>query len=93
MVTDVTQFRVLDGRIYLSAIKDLCSNEIVVFHMSQNNDNPLVLETFRKAIEIHKDVTGLIVHSDQGCQYTSHDYHYMLLKVGATISMSRRGND
>ncbi len=37
-------------------------------------------------------MTGLIVHSDQGYQYTSYDYHDMLPKVGAQISMSRRGN-
>lgn len=91
-VTDVTQFRVFNEKIYLSAIKDLCTNEIVAYHMSLHNDNPLVLETFRKAFEIHKDVTGLIVHSDQGSQYTSHAYHDMLPKVGARISMSRRGN-
>lgn len=54
-VTDVTQFRVLNEKIYLSAIKDLCTNEIVAYHMSQHNDNPLVLETFRKAFEKQKD--------------------------------------
>ncbi|OUQ86272.1 transposase [Brevibacillus brevis] len=91
-VTDVTQFRVFDHRIYLSAIKDLWNNEIVAYHLSQRNDNPLVLETFKKAFEKQKDVAGLIVHSDQGYQYTSHAYHDMLPKVGAQISMSRRGN-
>lgn len=91
-VTDVTQFRVDEERLYLSAIKDLCSKEIVAYHISLRNDNPLVLETFNKAFEKHKDVTGLIVHSDQGYQYTSHAYHDMLPKVGAQISMSRRGN-
>lgn len=91
-VTDVTQYRVFDDRIYLSAVKDLWNGEIVAYHISNRNDNPLVLETFRKAFEAHKDVTGLIVHSDQGSQYTSHAYHDMLPQVGAQISMSRRGN-
>jgi len=91
-VTDVTQFRVGDQRLYLSAIKDLCGKDIVAYHMSTRNDNELVLQTFAKAFEMHKDVTGLIVHSDQGFQYTSHAYHDMLLKVGTRISMSRRGN-
>ncbi|PNQ81495.1 MULTISPECIES: DDE-type integrase/transposase/recombinase [Paenibacillus] len=50
------------------------------------------LLTFRQAWKQQKDVTGLIVHSDQGFQYTSHAYHDMLPKVGARISMSRRGN-
>ncbi|GKU75948.1 hypothetical protein L3i20_v203450 [Paenibacillus sp. L3-i20] len=64
--------------------------------MSFNNDNPLVLHTFEKAFNKHKDATGklpeLIVHSDQGSQYTSHAYHNMLPQVSAQISMSRRGN-
>ncbi|MFB5675154.1 DDE-type integrase/transposase/recombinase [Paenibacillus terreus] len=45
-----------------------------------------------RAFAKQKDVTGLIVHSDHGFQYTSHAYHDMLPKVGAQISMSRRGN-
>ena len=91
-VTDVTQFAVGEQRIYLSAIKDLFNNEIVAYHMSLRNDNPLALKTFAKAFIKRKDVHGLIVHSDQGFQYTSHEYHNMLPKVGAQISMSRRGN-
>lgn len=91
-VTDVTQYRVVDTWLYLSAIKDLFNNEIVAYHMGVRNDNELVLRTFEKAFEKTKDVTGLIVHSDQGFQYTSYAYHDMLPKVGAQISMSRRGN-
>lgn len=91
-VTDVTQFRVLDTWLYLSVIKDLFNNETVAYHMSLRNDNQLVLETFAKAFEKTKDVTGVIVHSDQGFQYTSYAYQNMLQQVGAQISMSRRGN-
>ncbi len=91
-VTDVTEYKVNEQKTYLSAIKDLFNNEIVAYHQSLQNDNELVLETFRKAFEMRKDVTGLVVHSDQGYQYTSHAYHNMLPKVGAQISMSRRGN-
>jgi putative transposase len=91
-VTDVTQYRVGESWIYLSAVKDLFNNEIIAYHMSQRNDNPLVLQTFENAFKKTKDVTGLIVHSDQGFQYTSYAYHDMLPKVGAQISMSRRGN-
>ncbi|WP_052648925.1 IS3 family transposase, partial [Paenibacillus sp. E194] len=87
-VTDVTQYRVADKWLYLSAIKDLFNNEIVAYHMSLRNDNQLVLQTFEKAFNKTKDVTGLIVHSDQGFQYTSYAYHDMLPKVGAQISMS-----
>jgi len=91
-VTDITQYRVGETWLYLSAIKDLCQNEIVAYHMSERNDTELVLQTFSKAFKKVKDVTGLIVHSDQGTQYTSYKYHDMLPQVGAQISMSRRGN-
>ena len=88
--------KVGDDRLFLSAIKDLCTKEIVAHHISRRNDNELVLETFKTAFEEQKDATGkiagLIVHSDQGFQYTSHAYHDMLPTVGAQISMSRRGN-
>ncbi|PAD71397.1 hypothetical protein CHH67_24510 [Paenibacillus campinasensis] len=90
-VTNVTQFRVGESWIYLSAVKDLFNNEIVAYHMSHRNDNLLVLQTFENAFNKTKNVTGLIVHSDQGFQYTSYAYHDMLPKVGAQISMSRRG--
>ena len=43
--------------------------------------------TFEEALEKTKDVTGLIVYSDQGIQYTSYVCHDMLQKVGAHISM------
>jgi transposase InsO family protein len=64
-VTDVIQHRVCNDRICLSAIKDLWNGEIIAYYISNRNDNPLVLETFNKAFAKHKDVSGLIVHSDQ----------------------------
>lgn len=91
-VTDITQYRIGERWLYLSAVKDLFNNEIVAYQLSERNDNELVLRTFAKAFAKHKDVTGLVVHSDQGFQYTSHAYHDTLPKVGAQISMSRRGN-
>lgn len=86
------QYSVADTWLYLSAIKDLFNNEIIAYHMDLHNDTQLVLQTFEKAFETHKDVTGVIIHSDQGSQYTSIAYHDMLPQVGAQISMSRRGN-
>ncbi|RAI97952.1 integrase-like protein [Paenibacillus pabuli] len=80
-VTDITQYRVGENWVYLSAIKDLFNNEIVAYEIGERNDNELVLRTFNKAFAEQKDVTGMIVHSDQGFQYTSHAYHDMLPKA------------
>ncbi|MGG4552364.1 IS3 family transposase [Paenibacillus humicus] len=73
-VTDVTQYRVGERWLYLSAVKDLFNNEIVAYQLSERNDNELVLQTFAKAFAKQNDVTVLVVHSNQGFQYTSHAY-------------------
>lgn len=91
-VTDITQYSVGDTWLYLSAIKYLCTREIVAYHMSLRNNTQLVLDTFANVLKNGEDVPDLIVHSDQGCPYTSHKYHNMLNQVNAKISMSRRGN-
>jgi putative transposase len=63
---------VFDQLIYLAAIKDLWNAEIIAYHISNRNDNPLVLETFSKAVEAHQDINGAIpgsiVHSVQDSQ-------------------------
>ncbi|WP_441886722.1 DDE-type integrase/transposase/recombinase [Paenibacillus sp. 2TAB26] len=63
----------------------------MAYQTSHHNDKQLVLQTFSKVFEKENDVTGLIFHSDQS-QYTSYGYHDILPKVGAQISMSKRGN-
>lgn len=69
--TDVTFLQYGRGcKAYLSAIKDLYDGSIVAYHISKHNDNPLVMETLRKAIEINSGATPLL-HSDRGSQYTN----------------------
>ena len=51
------------------------------------NLNALVIVCWRR--KIHR---GVVVHSDQGCQYTSHDWRSMLKANSLKASMSRRGN-
>ena len=80
-VTDVTQYKVFDERIYLSTIKDLWNGEIIVYHISRSNDNPLVLETFKRHLK-HKRRDWTDRSQRPGSQYTSHAYHDMLPKVG-----------
>ncbi|GIM47703.1 putative transposase InsK for insertion sequence element IS150 [Collibacillus ludicampi] len=91
-VTDVTYIRTTEGWLYLSSIMDLFNYEIISYCISDRNDNLLVVNTVKRAFEKRKDATGVILHSDRGFQYTSHEYHDMLQKVGARISMSRKGN-
>ncbi|WP_182504057.1 DDE-type integrase/transposase/recombinase [Peribacillus huizhouensis] len=75
----------------MSAIKDLYNNEIVAYQLSRRNDYKLILDTFKKAIK-GRDVKDILLHSDQGYQYTSHNYKQLLIKYKMKASMSRKGN-
>ena len=90
-VTDITYLIFKGKRAYLSTILDLYDRKAVAYQISRQNDNKLVIDTLNEAIEIQKDVTGLIIHSDQGFQYTSYEYKAICESNGIVISMSRKG--
>ena len=75
-VTDITHLHSKDGKEYLSVIKDLYDKSIISYYISNKNDNDLVLNTLNKAFDNvrYKNLEGLIIHSDQGSQYTSKMY-------------------
>jgi hypothetical protein len=77
--------------LYLSAIYDLFNNEIVAFCIGKRNDLRLVLDTLKKAV-YRRNVKNLLLHSNQGFQYTHKHYHALLKKKKVKPSMSRRGN-
>ena len=89
--TDITYLIFNGKRAYLSTILDLYDRKIVAYKISKFNDMKLVLDTLNEAIAKRKDVHGLILHSDQGFQYTSHEYKAICESNGIQISMSRKG--
>lgn len=89
--TDVTYLQYgLGAKAYLSAIKDLYDGSIISYKISHNNDNPLVMNTIKKALELNQGAKPLI-HSDRGSQYTSKEYRQMTCQAGLILSMSRVG--
>ncbi len=91
-VTDVTYILTREGWAYLSTIKDLFDNFIIAHEFSRENSVALVQHNVRKAKQKEKVTDGLILHSDQGQQYTSHAYFVLTSQYNITPSMSRRGN-
>ena len=89
--TDITYLIFKDKRLYLSTILDLYDRKVVSYKISKFNNNQLVIDTLNEAIAKRKDVHGLIIHSDQGFQYTSFEYKSICKSNGITISMSRKG--
>jgi len=91
-VTDVTYILTREGWAYLSTIKDLFDNFIVAYAFGKENSLILVQQMLRKALQKEKVTDGLILHSDQGHQYSSHPYFVLTQEYNISPSMSRRGN-
>lgn len=81
-------------RAYLSATKDLATNEIVSYRlMKRPSVSHFVLEFHKLLSKLpYSTRSGLMIHSDQGFQYTHPVFIKLLNKHGVTQSMSRKGN-
>jgi len=90
--TDITYIIYNGKRAYLSSIMDLYSRNIISYKISYRMDNKLVMDTLNEAICKQKDVYGVILHSDQGFQYTSNEYKAICESNGIRISMSPKGS-
>ena len=91
-VSDITYIWTNEGWVYLAAVKDLYSKEIVGYALNKRMTADLVCEALNNAIKYKRPARGLIVHSDRGSQYCSHQYRQTIEKQGFTGSMSRKGN-
>ena len=94
-VTDITQINYGQKKKALLAVfKDLCTKEIVSYELSTRADLKLVDLALEKAIKrlSKTEREKLMIHSDQGFQFTHKYYGEKLEKNGIAQSMSRRGN-
>ena len=90
--TDITYLIHNGKRMYLSSIMDLKTRNIIAYKISSRINNKLVMDTLNDAIRKQKDVHGVILHSDQGYQYTSNEYKTICEANGIIISMSPKGS-
>lgn len=91
-VTDISYIHTAQGVLYLSMIRDLFDRSIISYKTGTEQTVDLVLQTIKTAREKEKVTTELQLHSDQGSQYTSHEYFNLVKEYDITPSMSRRGN-
>jgi len=71
---------------------DLYSRKIVGWAMQSRQTRDLVLQALLMAVWRRKPVTRVLIHSDQGSQFTSIDWASFLKQHNLEHSMSRRGN-
>ena len=91
-VSDITHIRTHEGWLYLAVVIDLYSRRVVGWSMQSRIKKELVLNALLMAVWRRKPTSKVTVHSDQGSQYTSHDWQAFLKDNNLEASMSRRGN-
>ncbi|MBT1917308.1 IS3 family transposase [Enterobacter hormaechei subsp. xiangfangensis] len=91
-VTDITYIRTHEGWLYLAVVVDLFSRKIIGWSMQSRMKKDIVLNALLMAVWRRNPQKQVLVHSDQGSQYTSHEWQSFLKSHGLEGSMSRRGN-
>ena len=94
LLTDITYMHFMGSFLYLSTILDAFTKEALAHVLSDSLEIDFVLETVQM---MHRDYgvslsTETIIHSDQGCHYTSIQFVKIITDLGLRQSMSRRGN-
>lgn len=91
-VTDITYIRTAEGWLYLAVVIDLYSGLVIGWSMSQRMERQLVVQAVLMALWQKQLAGNVILHSDRGSQYTSHEYQLFLSAHGIVSSMSAVGS-
>jgi putative transposase len=89
-LTDITEHPTTDGKLYLCAVKDACTNRIVGSSMAEPMTSQLAVDALANAVALRRP-TDTVVHSDRGSQFRSHAFVRALRAAGLQGSMGRVG--
>ena len=87
----MTYIPIPNGMLYMCAVVDLCGRKVLAYRIAGNMAASLVADTIRDAIKQEKVTDGLVLHSDQGSQYTSQMYNDLSKEYHFHPSMSSPG--
>ena len=90
-LTDITEHRTGEGKLYLCAIKDVFSGKIVGYSIDSRMKSHLVVNALNNAVTLRGDVAGCVVHSDRGSQFRSRKAMRTLAHHNMVGSMGRVG--
>ena len=90
-VTDITEIKAKDGKLYVSAIFDCFDAAILGLAMDTNMKAELCKCTLENAVRAYPALKGGIIHSDRGSQYTSATCRRSIAKYGILQSMNSAG--
>lgn len=90
-VTDITEIRAKDGKLYVSAVFDCFDAAVLGLSMDTNMKASLCRQTLDNAVRSYPALRGAVIHSDRGAQYTSETYRKVVSKYGISQSMNSAG--
>ncbi len=90
-VTDTTEIRAKDGKLYVSAIFDCFDAAVLGLSMDTNMKAELCERTLANAVRSYPALRGAVIHSDRGSQYTSETYRRSIAEYGIRQSMNSAG--
>ncbi len=91
-VTDITYIRTYEGWLYLAVVLDLFSRQVIGWSMKSRMSSDLAIDALLMAVWRRKPKQEVMIHSDQGSQFSSSDWQSFLRANNLVGSMSRRGN-
>ena len=91
-LTDITEHKTAEGKLYLCAIKDVYSGRIVGYSIDSRMKSRLAVQALENAVAMRGDVAGCVVHSDRGSQFRSRKMLRALSRHRMVGSMGRVGS-
>ncbi|MFI9538078.1 IS3 family transposase [Nocardia fusca] len=90
-LSDITEHRTGEGKLYLCAVKDVFSNRIVGYSIDSRMKSRLAVNALNNAVARRGEVAGCILHTDRGSQFRSRRFVHALSRFGMVGSMGRVG--
>lgn len=87
-VTDITYIKTDEGCSYLAVVIDLLSRRVVGWSMQSRMTTDLALQALLAAVWRRKPKTKVMIHSDQGSQFTSNEWLSFLGKHNLVARIS-----
>ena len=90
-VTDITEVKAKNGKLYVSAIFDCFDLSVLGLSMETTMKAELCVHTLNHALTAYPSLKGAVIHSDRGSQYTSDEYRRAIKQYGIRQSMNSTG--
>ena len=90
-ITDISELKGSNGKVYVSVIFDCFDLMPLGLAIEDNMKASLCCHTLENAKKAYPDISGCIIHSDRGSQYTSKEYRSVIQSYGIIQSMNSAG--